>query len=119
MTSADTIVGEYDLIFDPGDPSNNSLYLCEPLSGESGIDSDDVITEMVTAELWSAEEPKHVPDELRPAYGEQLELVEAVEYAEASGGFLIARFDHPDYPSDEVRWEAWKQFFDNHYTRAE
>jgi hypothetical protein len=33
--------------------------------------------------------------------------------------FLVARFDHPKFPSDTARWEGWLAFLDERHSRAE
>lgn len=116
MTNAD-IIDNHDLTFDPGDPLNGSLYLCR-LRNQAGADLDPVIAALRAAQLWSDAEIKHVPDEHRDAYKEQLEFVEAVIYSVAGGELMIARFDHEKFPSDQGRWDNWKDAFDAQYTRV-
>ena len=113
--SKETIIDGYALTFDPGDKRNGSLYLCEPLETTGSLALAELIDGMRAAGLWSEAEAKQVPDEHRPAYKAQLVLLAAGRY-KAAGEFLIARFDHPQYPSDDGRWQAWQQFFNTRFT---
>ena len=114
----EAIIDDHELSFDPGDPQNGSLYLCEARNGGSGLDRAAVLAKLRAAGLWSAEPEKQVPDAHRQAYKDQMQFVEATVYRTASGAFLIARFDHPKYPSSAARWQAWQAFFDREFTRA-
>jgi hypothetical protein len=115
MTNAN-VIDNHELTFDPGDPLNGSLYLCQGQDHTStGLDS--VIAALRAAQLWSDDEPKRVPDEQRAAYKEQLQFVEAVTYSLPDGTLLIARFDHAKFPSDQSRWDSWKDAFDASYAR--
>jgi hypothetical protein len=111
------IIDRHVLTFDPTDKRNGSLYIGEPLDGESGLHLGTVLGELRENGLWSNQPEKQVPDAHRAAYREQLTLVEAIPYRSPGGEFLIARFDHPKFPSDETRWIEWVQFFDLRYTR--
>lgn len=112
------IIDHHVLTFDPADKRNGSLYVGEPLQRDSGLHLATVLAEMRAAGLWSAEPEKQVPDAHRAAYREQLALVAAQAYRGAVGEFLIARFDHPKFPSDAARWAEWLAFFDARFTRA-
>jgi hypothetical protein len=112
------IIDKHVLTFDPGDPRNGSLYIGEPLLSDSGIFLAHVLDDLRAATLWSSQPEKQVPDAHRAAYREQLELIEAIGYRTDGGEFLIARFDHPKFPSDAGRWQSWCAFFDERYTRA-
>lgn len=121
MTSVltpDTLIDGYRLIFDPADKANGSLYLAVPLTAPQTLDVAAALKALRDAGLWSAEAEKEVPDAHRAAYKAQLVLVEAVAYRGHSEDFAIARFDHPKFPSDPVRWDAWKTHFDQHHARA-
>ncbi len=115
----DEIIDHCELTFDPGDPANGSLYLCEA-AGQADPDSRErLVAALRTAGLWSDETPKQVPDEHRAAYREQLEFVEAVRYDVAGAQITLARFDHPKFPSSETRFAQWKALFDDRYGNGE
>jgi hypothetical protein len=117
--TVEQVIDGYTLTFDSGGGANGSLYICEPRNSVSPvIDVDSLVTSMRVAEIWSEDEVKLVPDEHRKAYKEQLELIEAVEYECGEAAFLIARFDHHQFPSDDSRWADWKRFFDARYERT-
>ncbi|MGD9602241.1 MAG: hypothetical protein AB7O21_09930 [Gammaproteobacteria bacterium] len=116
--SKEAIIDRHVLTFDPGDKRNGSLYIGEPLESDSGLHLGTVLGELRAAGLWSPEPEKQVPDAHRAAYREQLSLVAAQTYRSDGGGFLIARFDHPKFPSDASRWDEWLAWFDARYTRA-
>jgi hypothetical protein len=113
--STASLVDDYDLTFDPGDKLNGSLYLCTP-RGTTAPDS--VIAGLRAGALWSSQAWKQVGDEQRQAYKDGLIFVAAIAYRAASGHLLIARFDHPKFPSDSRRWEAWVDHFDARYERV-
>ena len=115
MTNAD-IIDPHELTFDPGDPLNGSLYLCQ-IRGQSDAALEPIIAWLRAAELWSEIEAKQVPNDHRAAYKAQLQFVEAVTYAVAGSKLTIARFDHEKFPSDAGRWDAWKAAFDGQYGR--
>jgi len=100
-----TLVDGYDLTFDAGDKRNGSLYLCTPRGG--GVAAAPWVATLRAAGLWSADAPKQVADEQRPAYRDGLRFVAARAFAVAGGHVVIARFDHPKFPSDAARWQAW------------
>lgn len=104
------IIDTYDLTFDPGDKRNGSLYLGTPRGKTSTLDVPATLDALRAAGLWSDVEPKTVPDEHRQAYKDQLNLLQVLHYG-GDTGYLIARFDHPKFPSDAARWEAWRAFF--------
>lgn len=114
----EVIIDRHVLTFDPADKRNGSLYIGEPLDVDSGLHLATVLAELRAHGLWSAEPEKQVPDAHRAAYREQLTLVAAQRYRNAGGEFLIARFDHPKFPSDAGRWDEWLAFFDARHTRA-
>lgn len=113
----ESIIDDHELTFDPGDPANGSLYLCEPRIAGSGLDRAAVLAKLRAAGLWSDQAEKQVPDAHRQAYKDQMQFVEAAGYRTSAGQFLIARFDHPKYPSSAARWQAWLAFFDRAYSR--
>lgn len=110
------IVDNYDLAFDPGDKRNGSLYLCTP-SGTGETTAQSWITALQTAGLWSDTPHKAVPDEQRQAYKDGLIFVAAIAYRVGLEHIAIARFDHPKFPSDTRRWEAWVDFLDARHER--
>lgn len=98
------IVDNYRLCFDGGDMSNASLYVCTP---GPGTDVHPVVGSLVAAGLWSAETPRQVRDDQRAAYRDGLEFVDAAVFADGASHFVLGRFDHPKFPSDDARWRAW------------
>ena len=112
------LIDTHTLVFDPADKANGSLYLAIPSSTPGTLDLPASLRALRSAGLWSAEPEKTVPDAHKPAYKEQMLFVEAVSYQCAGGVFTIARFDHPKFPSDAARWDAWKTHFDQHHPRA-
>jgi hypothetical protein len=112
------IIDRHVLTFDANDKRNGSLYIGEPLDGESGLHLATTLADLRAAGLWSSEPEKQVPDAQRAAYREQLTFVAATVYKNAGGSFLIARFDHPKFPSDAARWGEWQAFFDARFARA-
>lgn len=114
----DAVIDNHELSFDVADKRNGSLYVCEPRGLAGTIMTQDLLAALRKSELWSDDEPTSVPDEQRNAYKEQLTLVETAPYKQEEVGFLIARFDHPRYPSDGERWDAWKGFFDARFEQT-
>ena len=109
-----SIVERYDLRFDAGDKANGSLYLCTARGTPVPAVA---LAALRAAGLWSAEPEKMVSDEQRPAYRDGLKFVAAVAYRDGAGHFLLARFDHPKFPSDGGRWEAWLACLDGGHER--
>jgi hypothetical protein len=114
----ESILEAYDLSFDPADKRNGSLYLCTP-RGSALTRPDAWIAGLREAGLWSPEPPRQVPDEQRQAYRDGLVFVAAVAYAAGPEHVLLARFDHPKFPSDSERWEAWIDHCDVRHARLE
>ena len=111
------IVDNYDLAFDPGDKLNGSLYLCTS-RGSSENPAQSWIAALQTVGLWSDTPHKSVPDEQRQAYKDGLIFVAAIAYRAGLEHIVIARFDHPKFPSDTRRWEAWVDFLDARHERS-
>ncbi len=111
------IVDTYDLAFDPGDKLNGSLYLCTS-RGSSANPVQSWIAALQAAGLWSDTPHKRVPDEQRQAYKDGLIFVAAIAYRAGLEHIVIARFDHPKFPSDTRRWEAWVDFLDTRHERS-
>jgi len=112
--SSATIVDNYDLSFDSGDPKNGSLYL-GVLRGSATPGA--AMAALRSAALWSDAAPKQVADDQREAYKSGLQFVAAVAYEGPGGELLLARFDHPKFPSDGERWAAWLKVFDASHAR--
>ena len=107
--TASTIIHGTAMTFDGGDKLNDSLYLCLPADSASPATVAGAIAVLRAAGLWSAEEPKSVRDDQKSAYEQQLLFVEAVEVNPGNTGRLVlARFDHPKFPSSSGRFSAWK-----------
>jgi hypothetical protein len=115
--SAATIVDHYDLTFDAGDKANGSLYLCTP-RGTTTVRAEDYVQQFRAAGLWSDQPPKTVPDEQRQAYKDGLIFLAAIPYVAGREHVVLARFDHPKFPSDSKRWEAWVDCFDVRHERC-
>ena len=97
------------ITFDPGDPANGSLYLCDVSEqGDPGAVAR-AIGLLRGLALWSSADPKQVRNDQRPAYSEQLRFVEAAEARVGRARLVLARFDHAKFPSDRTRFEAWKR----------
>ena len=108
------IVDHYELTFDGGDKANGSLYLA---TARGTHELDEQLDLLRQANLWSPYAAKHVSDDQRDAYKAGLIFVAAVAYALADGHFLATRFDHPKFPSDCDRWDAWLAILDSSYER--
>ena len=111
------IVDNYQLAFDSGDKLNGSLYL-GTLRGTTANHAENWIVPLRAGGLWSDTPHKSVPDEQRQAYKEGLIFVAAIAYCAGAEHIVIARFDHPKFPSDTKRWEAWVDFLDARRERA-
>jgi hypothetical protein len=83
--------------------------LCVPDGAASPTAAGEAIATLRAAGLWSADEPKSVRDEQKSAYEQQLQFVEAIEVGGPSGRLVLARFDHPKFPSSAERFAAWKK----------
>ena len=116
MLTKEQIIDEYQLTFDPGDKLNGSLYIGYVAANKEELQI--LIDGLRRQKLWSAKDFKQVPVEHKPAYKAQLTFVESVSYTIHHNNWLIARFDHEKYPSDDDRWQEWKQFFDANFERA-
>ena len=114
----DILLDEHELFFDVGDQLNSSLYLCQ-LRGPGSIDFLPLCAQLRSAGLWSSQNPKQVEDGQREAYKRELEFLGAIAFRVRRSNVVIARFDHPKYSSNEARWDAWVEFFDASYGRAE
>jgi hypothetical protein len=115
--SSETLMEGYDLLFDPGDKLNGSLYLCTP-RGNDSMDASRLLESLRAAGLWSKDPEKSVADDQRQAYKDGLEFVEARAFATDGGHVTVARFDHPKFPSDEDRWRAWLECIGEGYERV-
>lgn len=118
MTKED-IIDHCELTFDPGDPENGSLYLCQRTAKADPETRDRLVAELRAAGLWSDAAPKQVADEHRAAYREQLEFVAATQYTVAGATIILARFDHPKFPSSAARFAAWNDAFEHRYGAGE
>ncbi len=110
-----SIVDHYELTFDGGDQANGSLYLAT-MRGAREVGKQMEL--LRAAGLWSSDAEKHVTDDQRDAYKAGLIFVAAVAYALPDGYFLATRFDHPKFPSDGTRWDAWLTTLDSSYERS-
>jgi hypothetical protein len=106
--TASSVIHGTAMSFDGGDKLNGSLYLCVPGAGADPTVANAAITALRAAGLWSMDEPKSVRDDQKSAYEQQLQFVEAVEVGGRFGPLVLARFDHPKFPSSPERFAAWK-----------
>jgi hypothetical protein len=104
-----TVIRDTTLTFDPGDKFNGSLYLCDPSGASQSQALDQAIALLRGAGLWSSQLPKQVRDDQKAAYETQLQFVEAVDITVAGAQIVIARYDHPKFPSSADRFDAWKK----------
>jgi len=101
------LIRDNELSFDPGDKQNGSLYLCKPpASSAAGVDA--AITKLRKAGLWSEQPVKTVTDDQKPTYQAQMIFVEAVDVTVAGQKLILARYNHPKFPSSAERFAAWK-----------
>ncbi len=117
LIDGSSIFDLYNVSFDPGDRTNGSLYICDPLDRPSGIVLDEVVTKMRDARIWSDHDASHVPEKYKEQYKRELVLKEVVTYKTQNGDFLVARYNHPKYPSHDSRWANWLHHFDSQYKR--
>jgi hypothetical protein len=104
-----TVIRNTTLTFDPGDKLNGSLYLCEPSGVSQSQALDQAVVLLRGAGLWSSQLPKQVRDDQKAAYETQLQFVEAVDITVTGAQLVIARYDHPKFPSSADRFDAWKK----------
>lgn len=98
------LVDHNELFFDAGDKANGSLYLCVA-RGENAPQT--LINELHAAGLWSGDAAKQVAEDQRDAYKAGLELVAVNAFQIGTQGVILARCDHPKFPSDAARYAAW------------
>ncbi|MBP6381411.1 MAG: hypothetical protein KA321_01895 [Pseudomonadales bacterium] len=116
--STSAIVDGFEWCFDAGDRANGSLYLAVPRGAGQAVLAEAVAGRLRAAGLWSDAPEKWVAEEQRVSYGEQLALVAARRYRHQGTELLAARFDHPKFPSDAMRWAAWLDVLDAELVRA-
>ena len=102
------LIRDCELSFDPGDKLNGSLYVCRAATTKSAA-TDAAIARLRTARLWSEQPVKLVAEEQKPAYAAQLQFVEAAAVMVAGEALVLARFDHPKFPSSAERFAAWRK----------
>ncbi len=107
--SGTALIRESTLTFDGGDKANGSLYLSNPRGADAAATA--AIGVLRAAGLWSADPAKQVKDEQREAYATQMQFVEAVEAHVGGKTVVLARYDHPKFPSSAERFAAWKAAF--------
>lgn len=101
------IIMEWQLVFDRGDPLNGSLYICRRPAEESDAALAVAVDRLREAGLWSDEMPREVLDSQKAVYCEQLSFLEAATASVDGAVLLLARYDHPRFPSDADRYRAW------------
>lgn len=100
----ETVFTNRQVVFDPQDKANNGLYLSFAASA-GAPQANALIARLTAAGLWTPEARKAVGEEQKPAYLSQLECVEII----AVGMVYACATDHPKFPLDRERWQAWKQ----------
>lgn len=101
-----SLINETLMTFDPGDPANGSLYLCDLSRGSEPDKIAHAIRLLKSSKLWSDVSPKQVEEAQKPLYAAQLEMKDI--YVVPASGLILARFDHPRFPSNPNRFEQWK-----------
>ena len=105
--SGTDLINRFELYFDGADMANASLYLCVDDSlGDAGVQR--VIAALREAGLWSEAAAKTVPAEHKPMYAEQMQFVGSSSGRLDGKTFHIAAYDHPKYPCQPGRWQAWQ-----------
>jgi len=105
--SIECLVDGFELCFDPVEPRNGSLYVVLPRDGGHETVAAVTIERLRAAALWSGAAPKWVTEPQRPAYRAQLALLEAARCRQNGVELLLARCEHPKFPSDGTRWQQW------------
>lgn len=107
--SGTDLINQFALYFDGADKNNSSLYLCvDDTLGDAGAQR--IIAALRHAGLWSDTAAKTVPAEQKPMYAEQMKFIgQAAGHFEGET-FHIAAYDHPKFPSNPQRWQAWQDF---------
>ncbi|TXS96118.1 hypothetical protein FV139_01040 [Parahaliea maris] len=100
------LIDNKTLYFDPDDKANGSLYLCLDAPEEGNVPG--FIARAREAGLWSGAPPKCVEDNQKSAYKSQLELLDVYQGRIVGEDIVLARCNHPAFPSDERRWNEWK-----------
>jgi len=108
----DQLFNHHRVYFDDGDRQNASLYLCVSSSEAGAGVVESIVTLMRNQGLWSATGMAEVREDQRQAYIEQLQLLDHREYATPWGSLVVARCEHPKYPSSADRWQDWLDCLD-------
>lgn len=108
------LIRETALTFDTGDKLNGSLYVCDPADGGRAASVDAAIGRLRAAGLWSDQPSRQVQADQKAAYEAQLRYVESWEFVVNGVELVIARYDHPKFPSSAARFAAWKQTLGGH-----
>ena len=106
------LFNSFDVYFDDRDRRNGSLYLCLLRGENNGAAVEPVVTLLRQHALWADDGLACVRDDQRETYASQLDLIEYREYLLPHGQLTAVRCDHPRYPSDGGRWNAWVQCLD-------
>jgi hypothetical protein len=102
-----TLLMNYSVMFDGGDVSNGSLYLCLESRETAAELFASAIARLRRRGLWSEEPSSQVKDSQREAYCEQLQFIASKTVQVDGCPLVLARFDHPKYPSNAERFDAW------------
>lgn len=107
--SGTDLINQFELYFDGADQTNASLYLC--IDDTLGDDcAQRIIGALRHAGLWSEAAAKKVPAEHKPMYAEQMKFIGYRSAHFEGETFHIAAYDHPKFPSNAQRWQAWQDF---------
>jgi hypothetical protein len=97
-----TLVDSFDLKFDSADPKNGSLYI----ACNNSL-ADILIGDLRTRALWLEGGASVIKEDQKDAYKAGLIFVAAEDYMSGDETLVLARFNHPKYPSDSSRWAEW------------
>ena len=101
------LIAQNRLWFDSGDPANGSLYICIADCDVAYDLALNVVAVLRQGGGWSDAAPAEVKAEQKALYAEQLEFVSALNLTLEGSPFVIARYDHPKFPSSAARFELW------------
>ena len=112
--SGTDLINQFELYFDGADKNNSSLYLCvDDTLGDASAQR--IITALRHAGLWSDATAKTVPAAQKPMYAEQMTFLGYKSGHFEGEVFHVAAYDHPKFPSNPQRWQAWQDYIAKNY----